>query len=246
HREIHFHWREGSVLADGLPGPHSAALDAIYQDALDIDYAALSAEQDRAIAALRSGVVRVRTPAGADLRFRVGERPFNKQDGDASPARMARARVRVDREIELPAGVLRVAPLEETVNGRIVISTARFGNEIARDVRLEIQSGRVVRIEASQNLPTVEAALDAGGSAARRFREFGLGFNPKLHAPPGSHTLAYYGYGDAVVRLSLGDNQEVGGAVRGGFVRWFFFPDTTIEVDGRTLVRNGRLVREKR
>lgn len=246
HREIHFHWHEGSVLADGLAGPHSPALDAIYQDALDIDYAALSAEQDRAIAALRSGTIRVRTPAGTDLRFRTGDRPFNKQDGDASPARMARARVRVDREIELPAGVLRVAPLEESVNGRMVIPSARFGNKIARDVKLEIQNGRVVRIEASQNLAAVEAALAAGGTAARRFREFGLGFNPKLHAPPGSRALAYYGYGDAVVRLSFGDNQELGGAVRGGFVRWFFFPDTTIDVDGRVLVRNGRLVRDTR
>ena len=47
----------------------------------------------------------------------VGDRPFNKQDGDASKARTATARVRVDREVELPAGVLRVAPIESSVNG---------------------------------------------------------------------------------------------------------------------------------
>jgi hypothetical protein len=45
-REIHFHWAEGSVDPDGLRARCSAALDRIYQNALDIDYAALSAEQD--------------------------------------------------------------------------------------------------------------------------------------------------------------------------------------------------------
>jgi hypothetical protein len=120
-REIHFHWDLGSVLADGLTGPHPPENDAIYQQALDIDYDALSRAQDFAILRLRSGTVRVRTPAGTDISFRVGDRPFNKQDGDASAARVKSARVRVDREIELPAGVLRVAPLEETATGRIVV-----------------------------------------------------------------------------------------------------------------------------
>ena len=115
-RQIHFHWNDGTRDADGLPVTHTAAYDAAYVKALDIDYAALSRRQDEAIALLRSGDVHVTTPDGTDLRFRVGDRPFNKQDGDASKARMAQARVRVDREVDF-AGVLRVAPIESSVNG---------------------------------------------------------------------------------------------------------------------------------
>lgn len=245
-RQIHFHWSQGSVLSDGLAGEHVAALDSVYQSALDIDYAALSTAQDRAIAMLRAGTVRVRTPIGTDLSFRIGERPFNKQNGDASPERMQTARVRIDREIELPAGVIRVAPLEETVNGRIVIPMARFGGKTARRLRLEIKSGQVMRVEADENLDAVEATLNAGGEASRRFREFALGFNPQLQIVSHIPLLPYYGYGAGVVRLSLGDNQELGGSVRGNFVRWFFFPDATVEVDGRALVRDGKLVEGER
>ncbi len=245
-RQIHFHWSQGSVLADGLAGEHVTALDSVYQNALDIDYNALAAAQGRAIAALRSGTVRVRTPAGTDLSFRLGDRPFNKQNGDASPERMQEARVRLDREIELPAGVVRVAPMEETVNGRIVIPRARFGEKTARNLRLEIKSGVVVGVAADENLAAVETALNTGGEAARRFREFALGFNPKLQMISHSSLLPYYGYGAGVVRLSLGGNQELGGSVRGDFVRWFFFPDATVEVEGRTLVREGKLVLEAR
>jgi beta-lactamase class A len=241
HREIHFHWAEGSVEPDGLTGTHSNALDRVYQAALDIDYAALSAAQDRAIKLLRSGMVRVRTPAGTDISFRVGNRPFNKQDGNATARRTRAARVRVDREIELPAGVLRVAPLEESVSGRLVIPSARFPKGIVRNLRLDIHDGEVTGISAGENMEAADEAISAGGDAARSFREFALGFNPKLQNPSGS-TLAYYGYGAGVVRMSLGDNAELGGQVRGDFVRWFFFPDATVEVNDQPLVNHGKLI----
>ena len=43
------------------------------------------------------------------------------------------------------------------------------------------------------------------------------------------------------MRLSIGDNSELGGEVSGGYVRWNFFTDTTVTVDGDTWVRDGRL-----
>ncbi len=230
HREIHFHWSEGSVLADGL-----------YENALDIDYNALSKKQDLLIAALRSGTLRVRTPAGTDLTLRTMDRPMNKQDGDASARRMRDARVRVDREVELPAGVVRVAPDESTVDGRMVIPEARFGKVVAKNIRLQIAGGRVVSIEADQNRDAVEDALKAGGPAAMQFREIALGVNSKLAIPPGSKVLPYYGYGDGIVRMSLGDNEELGGKVRGNFRRWFFFPDATVSSDSEVIVKNGKI-----
>lgn len=241
-REIHFHWAEGSVEPDGLAGAHSPALDRVYQNALDIDYAALSAAQDRAIKLLRSGTVRVRTPEGTDISFDVGKRPFNKQDGNASARRARAARVRVDREIELPAGVLRVAPVEESVNGRLVIPSARFPKGVVRNLKLEIREGTVTGIAADENMEAADDAISAGGDAARSFREFALGFNPKLENPSGGSTLAYYGYGAGVVRMSLGDNAELGGQVRGDFVRWFFFPDATVDVNGQPLTDRGKLI----
>ena len=240
-RQIHFHWVGGTVDPDGLKGVHSAEFDRIYTDALDIDYAKLSARQDRAIAALRSGEIRVTSPAGTDIRFRLGDRPFNKQDGDASKARVARSRVRVDREVELPAGAIRVAPIESSVHGVIVVPHARFGSTNATGIRLEIESGKVVRAHAENGDAALQTFLKSAPGASQ-FREFGLGFNEKLVIPPGSPYLPYYGYGDAVVRLSLGDSTEIGGAVRGGGVRWLFFPDTTVTIDAKPLVVNGRLV----
>ncbi len=239
-RQIHFHWGSGTFGLDGVPGTHSAAYDRVYVDALEIDYQALDQQMEATIAKLRAGTVRVTTPAWTDIRFRVGERPFTKQNGDASRAAMQSAVVRIQREIELPAGALRVAPLEETVGGTIVIPQARAGAAVVRGIRLTLERGVLTQVTAEENEEVLREFLDSG-SALKRLREFALGFNPKLVTPEGERWIAYYGYGAGVVRLSLGNNAELGGAVRGGGVWWFFFLDATVRVGEEVLVEAGQL-----
>lgn len=239
-RQIHFHWGAGTVALDGLPGEHGPAYDSIYLAALDIDYTALDSIQRAATALLRSGPIRVTTPAGTDLTFELGDRPINPQNGDATAARMASARVRIDREIELPAGVIRVAPVESTVTGRLVVPSARFGEGTVHGLVLEFRAGRVERYAADSGVAHFETTLQQQ-PALRSFREIGIGFNPALQRPAGQPGLPYYGYGAGVVRLSLGNNLELGGTVSGQGVRWLFFDDATVRVADRTLVQDGRL-----
>ena len=116
-------------------------------------------------------------------------------------------------------------------------------NGVDGDVRdIYVRDGTIVESSASAGVDAVRAFL-ASEPGASRFREFALGFNPKLTIPAGEQALPYYGYGAGVVRMSLGDNNELGGAVRGGGIRWLFFPDATVVADGKTLVEKGRLTR---
>ncbi len=234
-RQIHFHWGTGTIAMDGLDGTHSAVYDSIMVAGLDIDYEALDRAQREAVAVLRRGEVRVTTPAGTDLRFRIADRPVNRQNGDASVERMRTARIRIDREIELPAGVIRVAPIESSVSGRIVIPEARVGGTISRNVELTFAAGRVTRITASEGQAAFRAYLERS-EGLQWFREVGIGFNPRLVRPAGTPWLPYYGYGLGVVRLSLGNNHELGGSVDGPGVRWFFFPDATVAVGEAVIV----------
>jgi hypothetical protein len=240
-RELHFHWVDGTRDADGLPVAHRPAYDRVYLDALDIDYGAMAEQMHAVTVRLRKGETRVTTPAGTDVRFRIGNRPVNRQTGDASKTNARNGRIRIDRHTELPAGVMRVAPLEPSVNGVIVLPAARFFGTSATNVRMEIRSGVVTESSATTGADAVKAFL-ASQPGANRFREFALGFNPKLTIPTGEQALPYYGYGAGVVRMSLGDNSELGGDVRGGGIRWLFFPDATVVTDGVTIVDRGRLV----
>ena len=245
-RTIHFHWTQnGSAFPlPGQPLPAAAVIDATYQRALlDTDYAALAAAQRRFAAAMRGAEVRVTSPAGTDLRFRIGGRPVNFGDGDASKARTDRGVILIDREIELPAGAVRVAPVEDTVDGVIVFPPSRWDGRPVTGLRLTIEGGRVAGLAAASGQEAAEAELAGVPAEARAFREFALGFNPLLAVPERNPWIPYYGYGAGIVRLSLGDNSELGGTVTGGYVRWNFFTDTTVTVGGETWVRDGRLVR---
>ncbi len=241
-RTVHFHWA-GATSFDMVELPVDERVDRVYVDALlGTDYAALARTLARFEDAVRRGEVRVTTPAGTDLRFQVGDRPVTRQDGDASRARARQARNLIDREVELPAGAARILPVLESVEGRIVFPPARWGGVDARGVTLGFERGRVVQVEAETGAQGVEAELDAAGEAGRTFRELAVGFNRLLAVPEGESWIPYYGYGAGVARLSLGDNTELGGSVSGGYVRWNFFVDATVTVDGDAWIRDGRLV----
>ena len=243
-RTIHFHWIEnGSAYPiAGQPLPPRPQMDAVYQRALlQTDYKALADVERRFAEALRSGEVHITSAAGTDLRFRAGDRPANLQDGDASAARTAQGKVLVDHEIELPAGVVRVAPLEDSVDGVIAFPPSQWDGRPVEGLKLRFAKGRVVDIAAVSGRDAVEAEMRRGGDAGRMFREIGVGFNPLLAVPEREPWIPYYGYGAGVVRLSLGDNTELGGAVTGGYVRWNFFTDLTVTVGGTTWVRNGKM-----
>ena len=248
-RTIHFHWIEnGSAYPiAGQPLPSRPEMDGHYQRALlQSDYKALADVERRFADALMSGDVHITSPGGTDLRFRCGSRPANLQDGDASAARTAQGKVLVDHEIELPAGVVRVAPLEDTVEGTIAFPPSQWDGRPVENLRLRFSKGRVVEILASSGRDAVEAEMSKAGDAGRAFREIGVGFNPLLAVPERTPWIPYYGYGAGVVRLSLGDNTELGGAVAAApgqpaYVRWNFFTDLTVTIGNTVWIRNGKL-----
>ena len=245
-RAIHFHWTQTNGSAIPIPGqplPPQHVIDATYQRALlETDYAGLGRAQRRFVAAMRHADVRVTTPLGTDIRFRIGDRPVNFQDGDASARRTDQGVVLIDREIELPAGAIRVAPVEETVDGVIAFPPSQWDGRPVVGLKVRFERGRVVDMSAESGLAAAEAEPAGAPEAARAFREFALGFSPLLAVPERNPWIPYFGYGSGVVRLSLGDNSELGGAVTGGYFRWNFFTDATVVVGDDTWVRNGQLV----
>lgn len=251
HRTVHFHWA-GAYTVEDLSYPIGSTAGAVPTDGareatlyrraiLEEDFSELRSRHDAFEQAARAGEIHVTTTAGTDIRFRIGERPINRQDGDVSGARAAAGEILIDREIEFPAGAVRVAPIETSVEGVVVFPRSTWNGETVDDLRFVFEAGILVSLTSGTNLSAVETELAAEG--AKAFREFGLGFNPLLAVPSEDPWLPYFGYGAGVVRLSLGDNSEIGGSVEGDYVRWNFFLDATVSINSETWVENGRLIR---
>jgi hypothetical protein len=239
-RAVHFHWQSGSYTSGFVSLPSEDFIDRMYLEALDVNSRELDRQHQRAIEILRTGPVRVTTPEGTDITFEVADRPFCSQIGDASKERMQWARTRIDRDIELPGGVLRVAPIETSANGAVFLPVWRPILTEGRNLTLQFARGHVA-IQ-GVNADKIDQELNAAGGDARMFREFALGFNPALKIVPEAPFIAYYGYGAGVVRLSLGDNEEMGGSNRGGGVYWNFLHNATVRIGNRTLVDDGHLL----
>ncbi|MFZ1808567.1 MAG: aminopeptidase [Cyclobacteriaceae bacterium] len=242
-RTIHFHWQGAYDLNGRLMVPDST-IDLFYENVLlSTDYDALAEKQMGFDNAMRENWITVTTPAGTNIKFQIGDRKVTKQDGNASLSHMATATTLIDREVELPAGAIRVAPIEESVSGTIAFPDSEWGGQLVKGLVMKFENGKVVDVQATENIESVQKEIENAGEAGKSFREFALGFNPMLAIPDDQSWIPYYGYGGGVVRLSLGDNSELGGNVGGGYVRWNFFIDATVKVGEEVWVEGGKLIK---
>ena len=138
---------------------------------------------------------------------------------------------------------MRVAPIEDSVHGTIAFPPSQWAGRPVHGLKLVFERGKVISFSADSGEDAVRREMEGAGDAGKSFRELALGLNPLLEVPEENPWIPYYGYGAGVVRLSLGDNSELGGNVTGGYVRWNFFVDTTVTVGDEVWVRDGKLIK---
>ncbi|HXA69275.1 MAG TPA: hypothetical protein VNW24_02420 [Stellaceae bacterium] len=249
-RSVHFHWFHDPGNPDP-DHPSNIALDHVYQDAvLTLDYGALRRRMRDLVSRMTERELRVRTPDGTDLRFRTGAR-FHVNDGDASKAKAAAATSPRDREEEIPCGAVRTIPLRDSVEGVISIRkgfgfpTSGNGLDIDRwldqGLRLHFERGFIRRVETDGDQAALDRAWSAETGDKDRLGEMVLGCNPLLRRIEGLAFPPYHGFGDAVLRLTIGENIESGGENRSSLHRWLMFFDADISAGDDMLVSKGRL-----
>ncbi len=239
-RSIHFHWIMDEPDADVF-----RKLSEMYEAALYIDYEALNAHQERLIEVLATSTVELTNPAGTHLTFRLQGAHFHRGNGNAARAFIdgyARPGSARDREVELPAGAIRTVDMTDTT-GRLVCPQETFAGRQVGTLTYTFEDNRITRIEAQQHHDLVQALWGLETGDKDRFGEFNLGVSPALTMLPGhDKVIPYYGYGAGMVRVSLGDNRESGGAYRSSYHHWLFLTDATVKADGRLIVDRGTLV----
>jgi leucyl aminopeptidase (aminopeptidase T) len=196
--------------------------------------------------------VTITNPAGTDISFRMSSR-FYLNDGDASRAKAASAASARDREEEIPCGALRTIPDIDTVEGVIAFKksfgfpSAGYGLNVNKwfdqGLRFFFEKGRVVRVETDGDQAQLEAEWSAQTGDKDKLGEFVLGCNPLLKPVPGSGFQPYYGFGDGVMRLTIGENIESGGKNRSSLHRWLMLIDGTVKAGNETIVKDGKITK---
>jgi hypothetical protein len=99
--------------------------------------------------------------------------------------------------------------------------------------------GRIAELRGGEEQAALDEAYAALKGDKDRLGEIVFGTNPLLVTPPGARMPTYWGFGDGVFRVHLGDNVESGGRFHSNLWINLFLTDTTITAGGETIVRDG-------
>ncbi len=161
---------------------------------VNIDFGELDQKGQKLIMALQ-GVddVLVENQAGTHIRFSVKGRTWKNDNGDIS---------RKGQHGNLPAGEIFTAPVEESFNGRIVISL--IDDKLGHGV-LEFSEGRLKGFE-GDGITEIMAHI-GDDETGRIIGEFGIGTNPGARICP-NMLEAEKAYGTA--HFAIGDSYGLG------------------------------------
>jgi aminopeptidase len=186
--------------------------------------------------------VRITTPAGTDLRFKLIRRPVVV---DAGIVRQDSGRegLMLNRFASLPGGAVAMAPEESSVTGTLVVPRDRCKYRPLRNARYEFAKGTLTSAKADDGGACLEENLAVYGQGMRRLGYFTIGLNPEMKVIENGADYRP-GVAAGMVTLSLGDNSFYGGAntVPGAMVIDIPVTGATMELDGERIVDNGALV----
>jgi leucyl aminopeptidase (aminopeptidase T) len=180
------------------------------------------------------GEVKVTTPFGTDLRFRLDKRPVDYSNGLATEERAERGEVAF-----LPAGGMEVSAAEDSAEGKIVYDvTIRAEKGFVQSLSLRIAQGRIKEVSAKSGKEIFDASpLRKRTGDENRFAFFGFGLNPKLR-----HGFTQDDKVLGGVTIGFGDNMDKGGknVASGGW--WASITKATVTISGQRIMEDGRLL----
>jgi aminopeptidase len=215
-----------------------AQLSTTFFSALAVDPAELVKSGAKVAAALQAGKqARLTHKNGTDLRFTLAGKQPTVSEGALSEDDVRAGGARTLSW--LPAGEVYVTPAPGSAEGNVFIDRAFYAGSEIVGLRLAFKGGRLLAMSASQGLELLEAAYAAEGDP--RKGDFGfvdIGLNPKLDA---QKILTFTSSG--MVTIGFGNNLWAGGDNNVPFeVGGCYLPGATLTVDGKPLVKDGKLV----
>ena len=222
----------------------SAAYAAMHWNALAANYEQIS-RTSQAVAGLlaSSKLVRVVAPGGTDFTFSVGGRKVFRTDGVIS-ADDAKSREIMDRTENLPGGSVIVAPVETSANGRVAVPRDLCRGQPMTGITFELVNGQMRNFKAAERADCFSTALAPYDGPKDRFGAISIGLNPALAVVDSNGAEYRPADAEGMVTIALGDNGMLGGrnATQGTYE--FQLPRATVTVDGKVIIRDGKLVRE--
>ncbi|MBN1356675.1 aminopeptidase [bacterium] len=214
-------------LAQYFNVPESLFIESVH-NCLNISYRTLRSECKTVSRLIRNPnrMVEIHTHNHCKLTFQLSDRQIFSQDGSRN----------------LPGGYVFISPLENSVEGTILIDSLACAGKTIQNLLLTFKSGRIESCSADLNLHLFQNRLNNAYGDKDVFAGFGIGLNPGITAPLSCEIT------DPMIRgsihICLGSNLIFGG----NNFSDLFWPMTavhpTVLINGQEIIRNGEFVPE--
>src|SRR4029077_9939152 len=207
----------------------------ISTNSLDVDHAKISTLGGKIEAKLRNATnVRITASNGTDLRLKLKNRPIHIHDGIIDKADIDKGTIFE----ALPAGAVELAPDETGTEGKILFDqpTALAGKMLS-GLKLEFENGGLAKYSAQSNLDSFKQLYDKVIGNKDRIANRVIGLSPRAELI-GFFTDRYV---QGTVSIGIGGNKGIGGDNETQFGHEETLRRPTLEVDGYTLVKDGKI-----
>jgi aminopeptidase len=206
----------------------------VVNNALTMDLKKI-AKRGRDVAATleKAHIVHLTAPNGTDLTFELNKRPIHIDDGIIDKEDVEKNTL----DAQLPAGSVLTTIIETSGNGKVIFDQPlqQMGLNIP-NIEWRFKDGKLTSMTAKKNLEPMSRQFEKASGDKDRIGFLQIGLNPK----------AEYGYlmdyiVEGAVQIGIGDNEYIGGKNSSAFGMVATMGKATLDIDGRTMIKNGKL-----
>lgn len=186
--------------------------------------------------------VKLTTKEGTNITFSMGDRLVFADDGILSDDER-NSKIMFDRYAYLPGGWMDFAPLESSVNGKVVISKSRCNFEPMKEISFIIKDGVIKNFKALEGNDCFVEQMEPHSGNKNTVSVFTLGLNPMLQAIQNDKLDFRPTMAAGYMTLNIGgNNSQYNGVVNASDSFMFPLMNVTLEVDGEIVVKEGKLM----
>jgi len=182
----------------------------------------------------RAREVRVRSRIGTDLKFSILGRQTQINDGIIDDDDIRRGALFTT----LPTGSVTVSVVEDSASGKVSfdLPIPQVG-KLIHGLQWVFENGRVTSYNADKNVDAFKPIFEKGHGDKDKIASLTIGLNPRVRTGFLNDSLA-----KGAVSIGIGSSLSIGGKNDSDYGFQGTLSQATVELDGRTIVENGRIV----
>jgi leucyl aminopeptidase (aminopeptidase T) len=213
-------------------------LSRLFWDGIGVDYQQLEKTGMLYQTELAQGkILEIIHPNGTDFRVNIEGRPVMTSTGMISKADVEQSERAC--QVWLPAGEVYLTPVAGTAEGKIIVDRQFYQGKEIKNLELIFKAGKLISMDSDSDISDIKARYEAAGEGKDEFAFIDIGLNPNVKIIPKSRMVAWMASG--MVTVGIGSNLWAGGENETNYFLSNFIPGSTLKVDGKILVKEGRL-----